>query len=121
MLTVPDNMTLLCDYHHRLLHEGAFSVVKERGDALRFVTADGRTIPRNGYRLEDFVDDDIGRGGCHADASRDGSCTTAGQRDFARDEVREARVVYRLRWSARRLGESHREVDGAYVLRDRAD
>jgi hypothetical protein len=35
--------------------------------------------------------------------------------------VREARVVYRLRWSARRLGESHREVDGAYVLRDRAD
>jgi hypothetical protein len=24
------------------------------------VTADGRTIPRNGYRVEDFVDDDVG-------------------------------------------------------------
>jgi hypothetical protein len=55
-------MTLQCDYHHRLLHEGAFGIVKEDDGALRFVTADGRTIPRNGYRLEDFVDDGIGAG-----------------------------------------------------------
>jgi hypothetical protein len=55
-------MTLQCDYHHKLLHEGAFSIVKEEDGTLRFVTADGRTIPRNGYRLEDFVDDDIGGG-----------------------------------------------------------
>jgi hypothetical protein len=95
--TAPDNMTLQCDYHHRLLHEGAFSIVKEEDDTLRFVTADGRTIPRNGYRLEDFVDDDMGRGDVGgADASRDGSCTTAAQRDLERAEVREARAVYRL-------------------------
>ena len=58
--TSSGNVTLLCTYHHRLLHEGGFSIVKEADGTLRFVTADGRTIPRQGYRLEDFVDDDVG-------------------------------------------------------------
>jgi hypothetical protein len=74
--TTPNNMTLLCTYHHRMLHEGGFSVVKEADDTLRFVSADGRTIPRCGYRLEDFVDD----------PSAEGSCT---------DEVREPAKIYR--------------------------
>ena len=43
-----------------MLHEGGFSIVKEADDALRFLTADGRSIPRQGYRFEDFVDDDVG-------------------------------------------------------------
>jgi hypothetical protein len=92
--TVPDNMTLTCTYHHRLLHEGGFSIVKEADDMLRFITADGRTIPRCGYRLEDFVDDDIGGAD---DASRGGFCTTKVQRDWERAEVREPAAVYRLR------------------------
>ena len=54
--TKPENMALLCTYHHTLLHQGAFSIVKEADETLRFVTADGRTIPRHGYRREDFVD-----------------------------------------------------------------
>src|SRR6185436_14034380 len=58
--TKPENMTMLCTYHHRVLHEGGFSIVKEGDGTLRFVTADGRTIPRHGYRREDFVDDDVG-------------------------------------------------------------
>ena len=76
-------MTLLCTYHHRMLHEGGFSVVKETDETLRFITADGRTIPRNGYRLEDFVDDDVG-------PSAEGFCT---------DEVREPAMLYRIRGS----------------------
>jgi len=99
--TVPDNITLQCDYHHRLLHEGAFSIVKEEDGTLRFVTADGRTIPRNGYRLEDYVDDNIG--GTNADdtdASRDGFCTATAQRDSERVEIRETAPVYRLKRSA---------------------
>jgi hypothetical protein len=57
--TSPRNMALLCTYHHELLHQGAFSIEKEADGALRLVTADGRTIPRGGYRLEDFVDDEL--------------------------------------------------------------
>ena len=95
--TKPDNMTLLCTYHHRLLHEGGFSIVKEADDTLRFVTADGRTIPRHGYRLEDFVDDDMAAATRDANASREGFCTTTVQRDFERAEVRETAAVYRLK------------------------
>ena len=75
--------------------------MKEADDTLRFVTADGRTIPRSGYRLEDFVDDDVGGDADDADASpsREGFCTTTVQRDWERAEVREPAAVYRLRRS----------------------
>jgi hypothetical protein len=52
-----DNLTLLCTYHHRMLHEGGFSVERDADGTLRFKRADGRTIPRGGYRLNDFTDD----------------------------------------------------------------
>jgi hypothetical protein len=89
--TTAGNLTLLCTYHHRLLHEGAFSIAKEADDALRFVTADGRTIPQHGYRREDFVDDDADTG---ADTSAEGFCTTTVQPP--RDEVREPATIYRI-------------------------
>jgi hypothetical protein len=92
--TNPGNVTLLCTYHHRLLHEGGFSIAKEADESLRFVTADGRTIPRHGYRHADFVDDGIGEG---ESPSAEGFCTRAVQRDFERGEVRETRAVYRLK------------------------
>jgi hypothetical protein len=95
--TVPGNMTLLCTHHHRLLHEGAFSIVKEADETLRFITADGRTIPRCGYRVEEFVDDDFGG---MENASRDAFCTTAVQSDVERREVRETRAVYRVKASS---------------------
>jgi hypothetical protein len=88
--TSVDNMTLLCTHHHRALHEGGFSIVREEGGTLRFVTADGRSIPRRGYRLEDFIDD------TDENPSREGFCTTAVQHTFERHEVRETAAVYRL-------------------------
>ena len=93
--TNPDNMTLLCTSHHRMLHEGGFRIVTEADDSLRFITADGRTIPRGGYRLEDFVDDDIG-GEADSEPSAEGFCTTPVQREWERAEVREPAAVYRL-------------------------
>lgn len=77
--TTAENMTLLCTYHHRMLHEGGFSIVKEADETLRFMTADGRTIPRCGYRHEDVVDD----------PSAEGSGASV-------DEVREPAPVYRI-------------------------
>jgi hypothetical protein len=96
--TNPDNMTLLCTHHHKLLHEGNFAIQRESDGTLRFVTADGRTIPRGGYRLEDFVDDDVGGETDDAltDAPRGGFCTTPVQREWERAEVRETAAVYRL-------------------------
>jgi hypothetical protein len=91
--TCADNMTLLCTHHHRKLHEGRFRIVKESDGSLRFVTADGRTIPRNGYRLEDFVDDDSDS----ENPPRGGFCTAAVQRAWERSEVRETAAIYRLR------------------------
>ena len=93
------------------MHEGGFGIVRDdegmdargrttqgavvEGGTLRFVTDDGRSIPRNGYRLEDFVDD-----GCTADAdavgdaSREGFCTTTVHTHG--NEVREPAAVYRV-------------------------
>jgi len=93
--TKPENMALLCTYHHTLLHQGAFSIVKEADDTLRFVTADGRTIPQHGYRREDFVDDDV----CpeaSGDPSADGFSTTREHGGWEQSEVREPAAVYRL-------------------------
>ena len=93
--TKPENVTLLCTYHHTLLHQGAFSIVNEGDETRRFVTADGRTIPRHGYRREDFVDDDV----CpeaSGDPSAEGFCTTREHGGWEHAEVREPAVVYRL-------------------------
>jgi hypothetical protein len=89
-------MRLLCTYHHRLLHEGGFRIVKEADGTLRFITADGRTIPRAGYRLDDFVDDGVG----DENPSAEGFGTTAVRGDFERSEVREPAAVYRLKRTA---------------------
>jgi len=72
-----ENLTLLCTYHHRLLHEGGFKVEREGDAALRFLRADGRAIPRGGYRIEDFIDDDIGAE--DTNPSREGFCTATVQ------------------------------------------
>jgi hypothetical protein len=62
------------------------------------MTADGQPIPRNGYRLEDFVDDDIdGELNGPFDTSYEEFCTTAAQRQRGHGEVREAAAVYRIR------------------------
>jgi Domain of unknown function (DUF222)/HNH endonuclease len=104
--TSADNLTLLCTHHHRLLHEGGFKIEREGDEALRFLRADGRTIPYGGYRLEDFVDD----GGLASDVHgadekslREGFRTSAVQPP---NEVRETGAIYRVRPFRGRTGTS---------------
>jgi hypothetical protein len=52
-----ENLTLLCWHHHKLLHEGRFKVRRDADNAIIFQRADGRVIPRFGYRLADMCDD----------------------------------------------------------------
>ena len=52
-----DNLTLLCSHHHRLLHEGGFAIHRDAHAEIYFRRADGRVIPRFGYRLDDMRDE----------------------------------------------------------------
>jgi hypothetical protein len=90
--TSVENLTLLCTHHHRCLHEGGFSIAQEADGTLRFLRADGRRIPRGGYRLEDFVDDDVTGARPSAEA-----CCSADPAQRTSTEVRETAGVYRLR------------------------
>jgi hypothetical protein len=52
-----ENLTLLCTFHHTLLHEGGFKIKRDHERAIYFQRPDGRVIPRFGYRLDDMRDD----------------------------------------------------------------
>jgi hypothetical protein len=52
-----DNLMLLCWRHHQLLHEGGYRIRRDYQGEHYFVRADGRAIPRCGYRADDFTDD----------------------------------------------------------------
>jgi len=54
-----DNLLLLCTRHHRLVHEGGFSIAKDYLDRWYFRRPDGIAVPQCGYRPEDMQDDDI--------------------------------------------------------------
>lgn len=45
-----NNLVLLCRHHHRLVHEGGFSVNREPGNGIQFVNASGKVIPSNGEK-----------------------------------------------------------------------
>ena len=90
--TSVDNLTLLCWFHHRLLHEGGFGIRRDYRGERYFVRPDGRTIPRCGYRVDDYTDDDVGE-----DPSMEASHHPATDREHPAMEVREPRAVYRLK------------------------
>jgi Domain of unknown function (DUF222)/HNH endonuclease len=80
-----ENLTLLCSYHHRLLHEGCFRIGHDTDGALTFRRPDGRAIPRLGYRAADWLDD----GGDDDHGDDDVDHPSAG--------VRETRATYLVR------------------------
>lgn len=85
--TVLDNLTLLCSHHHRLLHEGGFTIHRDEHGERSFRRRDGRVIPRFGYRLEDMRDDD-------GEPSAEGFGATHEREGNPSAEVREERGVY---------------------------
>ncbi len=96
-----DNLMLLCSYHHQLLHEGGYRIRRDYQGEHYFVRADGRAIPRCGYRAADFTDDFDGEQAVenpsvesHAHPNAD--CENPSM------EVREPRAIYRVRpgWRA---------------------
>jgi hypothetical protein len=51
-----DNLVLLCSQHHRLVHEGGFSIERDYRNQWFFRRPDGRAVPDCGYHAEDIVD-----------------------------------------------------------------
>lgn len=63
--TSVSNLILLCSQHHRLVHEGGYSI--ETGStntqgARFFRRPDGRVVPQNGYRVDDWMDESVDAG-----------------------------------------------------------
>ena len=54
-----DNLMLLCTQHHRLVHEGGFSIEIDYQDQWFFKRPDGRAVPACGYRVIDMRDGDV--------------------------------------------------------------
>ena len=55
-----DNLMLLCSQHHKLVHEGGFSVERDYQNQWYFKRPDGKSVPACGYSTRDMVDDDMG-------------------------------------------------------------
>jgi hypothetical protein len=86
------NLVLLCSYHHRLLHEGGYRIRRDHQGEIYFVRADGRAIPRCGYRVDDYTDDYV-----NAHPSMEGSHgADCADHENPSMEVREPRGVYSL-------------------------
>jgi Domain of unknown function (DUF222)/HNH endonuclease len=52
-----ENTMLLCEQHHRLVHEGGYAIRKDEHGRWYFRRPDGRAVPALGYRPEDMHDD----------------------------------------------------------------
>jgi len=55
-----DNLMLLCSQHHKLIHEGGFTIQRDYQDRWFFRRPDGRAVPASGYSAKDMIDDDVG-------------------------------------------------------------
>jgi len=55
-----ENLILLCSRHHRLVHEGGFSIERDYQNKWFFKRPDGRAVPSCGYHAQDMIDDELG-------------------------------------------------------------
>jgi len=51
-----DNLILLCNKHHRLVHEGGFRILRDFKDQWIFARPDGIVVPACGYHAADMID-----------------------------------------------------------------
>jgi hypothetical protein len=52
-----EKLMLLCERHHRLVHEGGFAIERDDQNRWFFKRTDGRVVPNCGYNRMDMTDD----------------------------------------------------------------
>ena len=57
--TSVENLVLLCSTHHKLVHEGGYSIQRDQAGDLFFRRPDGKAVPYCGYNLDDQVESDV--------------------------------------------------------------
>jgi hypothetical protein len=98
-----ENLTLLCSHHHRALHEGRFAIRRDALGAVYFQRPDGRVIPKDGYRLDDILDDDVETGDAavaYVEPSAEGHVLPPRDSGAHSAEVRESAGLYLIRRDA---------------------
>ena len=80
------NTMLLCSSHHRLVHEGSYTIRKDAHDHWYFRRPDGRAIPAHGYQPQDMIDEENTSAEVYALHNANRDC----------GGVREARARYRV-------------------------
>jgi hypothetical protein len=118
-----DNLMLLCHSHHKLCHEGGFTICKDYRDRWFFRRPDGVAVPPSGYRLADMTDDDV----CTEGEYLDGNPSAEGfaGEDRREGQVREQAPVYvaamaRAAWQSRRHRRAKRGSRPRSLFRDNA-
>ena len=56
--TSVDNLVLLCSHHHKLVHEGGYSVQRDHAGNIFYRRPDGKAVPHTGYHLDDQIEAD---------------------------------------------------------------
>jgi hypothetical protein len=91
-----DNTLLLCTHHHRLVHEGGLRVQRCSDGAVEFRRADGRSIPRCGYRADDAAPDAAVLDDSEYSSAEDWLAALVNGRHPA-DRVREEAAIYQVK------------------------
>lgn len=55
--TSAENMVLLCSQHHRMVHEGGYSILNDHAGNHYFKRPDGKAVPECGYHEDDWMDE----------------------------------------------------------------
>ena len=58
--TSVENMVLLCSSHHKLVHEGGYSIRRDQAGDVFFSRPDGKAVPHCGFRIKDQLAPDSG-------------------------------------------------------------
>lgn len=72
----PDNLVLVCSYHHHRLHEGGWSATRLADGTVQFTLPNGRVIPAEPV----VVDGDAAAVGAMTRTAEDGRCKWVGDR-----------------------------------------